>query len=210
MLITTYQLGFMSSLGLIVAIGAQNAFVLRQGLRHEQVGAVVAVSALSDIVLIAIGTGGVAWVSRVLPLAVPALTAGGIAFLLFHGVQAARRAWQPLAGIDVTAGTADRSPLNRRAAIAQAAAFSWLNPHAWLDTTVLIGSLAQAQGEPGNWVFAAGAASASTAWFVTLAWAARRMAPWFARPQAWRLLDSGVALMMLGLAGGLIGLLLQR
>lgn len=207
MLITIYQFGFMSSLGLIVAIGAQNAFVLRQALRREQTGAVVAVSVLSDIALIAIGTGGVAWVSRVLPLAVPVLTAGGIAFLLFHGVQAARRAWRPLAGIDVSEGAVNRSPLSLGTAIAQAAAFSWLNPHAWLDTTVLIGSLAQAQGEPGNWIFAAGAASASATWFMTLAWAARHMAPWFARPRAWQCLDAAVALMMLGLAGGLLGML---
>ena len=85
----------------------------------------------------------------------------------------------------------------------QAAAFSWLNPHAWLDTTVLIGSLANAQGADGRWAFAAGAASSSLLWFTLLAWAAGRLAPLFRRPQTWRVFDASVALMMMGLAGGL-------
>jgi L-lysine exporter family protein LysE/ArgO len=207
-LLPVFGLGLASSLGLIVAIGAQNAFVLRQGLRRERVGWVVAVSVASDVALIAIGTAGLAWVSTALPRAVPLLTAGGAAFLLLHGLQAARRAWHPAAS--AVAGSGGPA-LSRRAAIAQAAAFAWLNPHAWLDTTVLLGALAQAQaqtrGAGWNWVFASGAASGSALWFVALAWAAQRLAPWFARPQAWRAFDAGVALMMLALAGGLLALL---
>jgi L-lysine exporter family protein LysE/ArgO len=206
--VPVFLLGTAASLGLIIAIGAQNAFVLRQGLRRDRVGWVVAVSIASDVALIAIGTAGLAWVSSVLPRAVPLLTAGGAAFLLLHGLQAARRAWHPTAsGVAGASGPA----LSRRAAVAQAAAFAWLNPHAWLDTTVLLGALAQAQAQtngPGfNWVFAGGAASGSALWFVTLAWAAQRLAPWFGRPMAWRAFDAGVALMMLALAGGLLVLL---
>jgi L-lysine exporter family protein LysE/ArgO len=203
-----FLLGTASSLGLIVAIGAQNAFVLRQGLRRDRVGWVVAVSVASDVALIALGTAGLAWVSTALPRAVPLLTLAGAALLLLHGLQAARRAWRPGASLAAGAGG---PRLTRRAAIAQAAAFAWLNPHAWLDTTVLLGALAQAQvqshGPGANWVFAGGAASGSALWFVTLAWAAQRLAPWFDRPRAWRAFDAGVALMMLGLAGGLLALL---
>ncbi|MFM2053127.1 MAG: hypothetical protein RL456_1164 [Pseudomonadota bacterium] len=198
---STYFFGMAASAGLIIAIGAQNAFVMRQGLRREHVAAVVAVCALSDAALIGLGTAGLGFVSDRLPLAVPLLTLGGIVFLMLYGWQAARRAWRPAgAGLDA----AVRAPgLSRGAAIAQAAAFSWLNPHAWLDTTVLLGSLANAQGAEGRWVFAAGAATASLLWFVGLAWAAARMAPLFRRPRAWRVFDAGVAVMMMTLAGGL-------
>ena len=176
---STYFLGMAASGGLIMAIGAQNAFVLRQGLRREHVAAVVALCAVSD--------------------AVPLLTVAGILFLSVYGLQAARRAWRPDGqGLEAQGG----APLTRSAALLQAAAFTWLNPHAWLDTTVLLGSLANAHGE-GRWAFAAGAMTASLLWFTGLAWAAGRLAPLFRRPHTWRVFDAGVAVMMLGLAGGL-------
>ncbi|RZS47557.1 LysE/ArgO family amino acid transporter [Sphaerotilus mobilis] len=203
----TFLLGMATSWGLIVAIGAQNAFVLRQGLRREWVGSVVLVCALTDIVLIALGVAGLSWVSGGLPWLVPALTAVGVVFLASHGIAAARRAWRPVDATAIDASTGSAIPVSRRRIVLQAAAFSWLNPHAWLDTTVLIGSLAhaqlQAQGPGANWVFAGGAMSASALWFTTLAWAAGKLAPWFQRPQAWRALDAGIALMLLGLAAGL-------
>ncbi|MEY4907908.1 MAG: hypothetical protein RL260_1626 [Pseudomonadota bacterium] len=196
---STYFLGMAASAGLIMAIGAQNAFVLRQGIRREHVAAVVAVCALSDAALIALGTAGIGAVSTRFPLAIALLTVAGILFLSVYGLRAARRAWHPAGpGLDAQGGT----PLALSAALVQAAAFSWLNPHAWLDTTVLLGSLANAQGD-ARWSFAAGAMAASLLWFTGLAWMAGRLAPLFRRPHTWRVFDAGVAMMMLGLAGGL-------
>lgn len=199
MMTSTYFLGMAASAGLIMAIGAQNAFVLRQGVRHEHVAAVVTVCVLSDAALIALGTGGIGAISEHLPLAVPLLTVAGILFLTVYGLQAAKRAWKPAgAGMEAEASL----PLGLGAAMVQAAAFSWLNPHAWLDTTVLLGSLANAQGD-GRWTFAAGAMTSSLLWFTVLAWAAGRLAPLFRRPHTWRVFDAGVAMMMIALAGGL-------
>ena len=197
----SYLNGLLLAAGLIIAIGAQNAFVLRQGIRREHVAAVVALCAVSDAVLIALGTAGIGAVSAQVPLAVPLLTVAGILFLSVYGWQAARRAWQPAAA--GLTSREDDAPVGRGRVMLQAAAFSWLNPHAWLDTTVLIGSLANAQGADGRWAFAAGAASSSLLWFTLLAWAAGRLAPLFRRPQTWRVFDASVALMMMGLAGGL-------
>jgi L-lysine exporter family protein LysE/ArgO len=155
---------------------------------------------VSDAVLILIGTAGIGAASVVFPLAVPIMTIGGILFLSVYGVQAARRAWRPSGDtLNPNGGVA----LSRSSALLQAAAFSWLNPHAWLDTTVLLGSLANAQGDAQRWVFAAGAATSSLLWFTVLAWAAGRLAPLFRRPQTWRVFDAGVAVMMVALAGGL-------
>jgi len=198
--LSIYLLGLAASAGLIIAIGAQNAFVLRQGVRREHVVVVVAVCALSDALLIALGTAGIGGLSRWLPWAVPALTAGGVLFLALYGLRAARRAWRPAGnGLDASGG----APQTRRAAMLQAAAFSWLNPHAWLDTTVLLGSIAQAQPADQHWTFAAGAMTASLLWFTLLAWAAGRLATLFRQPRAWRVLDASIALMMMALAGNL-------
>jgi L-lysine exporter family protein LysE/ArgO len=196
---TTYFLGMAASAGLIMAIGAQNAFVLRQGVRHEHVAAVVAVCAVSDAALIALGTAGIGVASQAYPLAIPLMTLAGILFLSVYGLQAARRAWRPSGdSLHPQGGPA----LGLSAAALQAAAFSWLNPHAWLDTTVLLGSLANAQGDD-RWTFAAGAMTASLLWFTLLAWTAGRLAPLFRRPHTWRVFDAGVAMMMIALAGGL-------
>lgn len=196
----TYFLGMASCAGLIIAIGAQNAFILRQGIRREHVAAIVAVCTLSDALLISLGTAGIGAVSERLPMAVPVITIAGILFLSVYGWQAARRAWRPAGG--AMDGRAEGVALPLGTAMLQAAAFSWLNPHAWLDTTVLIGSLANAQGAQ-RWAFAGGAISASLLWFTLLAWAAGRLAPLFRQPRAWRVFDAGVAVMMAGLAGGL-------
>lgn len=196
---STYFLGMAASAGLIMAIGAQNAFVLRQGIRREHVAAVVAFCAISDAVLIALGTAGIGAASAHFPLAIPLLMVGGILFLSVYGLRAARRAWRPDGqGLNAQGGV----PMALSTALLQVAAFTWLNPHAWLDTTVLLGSLANAQGEQ-RWVFAAGAMTASLLWFTLLAWAAGRLAPLFRRPQTWRVFDAGVAMMMMALAGGL-------
>jgi L-lysine exporter family protein LysE/ArgO len=199
---TIFFLGLSSCLGLIVAIGAQNSFVLRQGLKREHVGTAVLVCLASDIALISLGVLGFGWLSAQVPAALPLLTGAGIVFLGVYGLQAAGRALRPASTIAQTMTQEPRR--NRRSIALQAASFSWLNPHAWLDTTVLLGSLAQLQPAGQRWTFACGAASASMMWFVGLGLLARQLAPWFNRPGLWRGLDGGIALMMFVLVAGLV------
>jgi L-lysine exporter family protein LysE/ArgO len=187
--------GLALGMGLIVAIGAQNAFVLRQGLRLEHVAAVVAVCAVSDVALIAAGVLGAGAALSQLPWLVPVVCFAGAAFLLGYGVLAARRALRPgallpnaagaRAGVAVTVGTC--------------LALTWLNPHVYLDTVVLLGSMASTYGEH-RWQFAAGAGLGSAVWFTGLGYGARLLRPVFARPAAWRILDGGIALVMASLA----------
>jgi L-lysine exporter family protein LysE/ArgO len=187
--------GLALGLGLIVAIGAQNAFVLRQGLRLEHVAAVVAVCALSDLALIFAGVLGAGEVLERVSWLVPVVCFAGAAFLLWYGAMAARRALRPGAllpqaggagaGLAVTVGTC--------------LALTWLNPHVYLDTVVLLGSMASTYGEH-RWQFAAGAGLGSTIWFLGLGYGARLLRPVFARPAAWRVLDGGIAVVMAALA----------
>jgi L-lysine exporter family protein LysE/ArgO len=186
-------------LALIVAIGAQNAFVLRQGLRGEHVVAVVAVCALSDLVLIVAGVAGTGALLDRVPSALTAVRWAGAAFLLGYGVLAARRALRP-AGALVAQG-AQRTPL--LATVLTASALTWLNPHVYLDTVVLLGSVAAAHGDL-RWHFGAGAAVGSLLWFSALGAGARLLRPVFARPGAWRILDAGIALVMVVLAVALV------
>ncbi|MEZ5657120.1 MAG: LysE/ArgO family amino acid transporter [Burkholderiaceae bacterium] len=192
--------GLALSLGLIVAIGAQNAFVLRQGLRREHVVSVVAFCALADALLITAGVMGMAqalarnaWLARALALF-------GAAFLAFYGWRALQRARRPQQ-LDVVRGGAGSS---RTAVLAQAAAFTLLNPHVYLDTVLLVGSIGARHPGPLQAWFIAGAASASALWFGLLGFGARRVAPWFAHPRAWQILDAVIAVMMFGLAAGLL------
>jgi L-lysine exporter family protein LysE/ArgO len=187
--------GLALGLGLIVAIGAQNAFVLRQGLRTEHVTAVVAVCALSDVVLIAAGVSGAGALLTRLPWLVPVVCFAGAAFLLVYGLLAARRALRPTA-LQTGAGGAAAGPA---ATVATCLALTWLNPHVYLDTVVLLGSLASTYGEQ-RWSFATGAAVGSIAWFTALGFGARLLRPVFARPAAWRVLDGGIAVVMTALA----------
>jgi L-lysine exporter family protein LysE/ArgO len=184
---------------LIVAIGAQNAFVLRQGLRREHVGPIVALCAICDAVLMTAGVAGLAQHEGILrrPLA-GWLTAGGVAFLTAYGLRALWRARTP-ATLQAAQGV---QPVPLAQALAQAAAFTLLNPHVYLDTVVLVGSIGAQQGEQ-RWWFAAGASAASLAWFSGLGYGARWLAPLFARPRAWQVLDGLIGLTMLGLAAGL-------
>ena len=182
-------------LSLIVAIGAQNAFVLRQGLRAEHVAAAVAVCLLSDVVLIAAGTAGAgALVTRV-PELLTVVCLAGAAFLLVYGAMAARRAVRPAALVTEEAG--------RRAGllvtVTTGLALTWLNPHVYLDTVVLLGSLASTWDEQ-RWWFAAGAGLGSAVWFTGLGYGARLLRPVFARPAAWRVLDVVIAVVMVTLA----------
>jgi L-lysine exporter family protein LysE/ArgO len=178
-------LGF--GLSLIVAIGAQNAFVLRQGLRGERVGAVVAICAVSDAVLIALGVAGAGALIQGVPELADGARIGGAAFLLGYAALAARRAWRPGA---LEAGSAGGGPV-----LVTALALTWLNPHVYLDTVVLLGSVAAAHGD-ARWWFGLGATAGSLLWFTGLGYGARLLRKPFAKPAAWRALDGAVALVM--------------
>jgi L-lysine exporter family protein LysE/ArgO len=187
--------GFVLGASLIVAIGAQNAFVLRQGLRREHVGAVVAACAAIDSLLIAAGVAGLGAALGPHPALLRALSWLGAAVLAAYGVQAARRALHP-----GTLQAQGEAPATRRAVLMQAASLSLLNPHVYLDTVLLVGSVGAQQQGAARPLFALGAAAASFTWFMLLGYGARAAAPLFSRALAWRLLDAGVALTMWTLA----------
>jgi L-lysine exporter family protein LysE/ArgO len=197
----SFTTGFALSLGLIVAIGAQNAFVLRQGLRGEHVLPVVLFCAVADALLVAVGVVGMGRVLERLPVLAPALTLGGAIFLFAYAVLAWRRALNPGALHAAHAGSA--SPLSR--VMAQTAAFTLLNPHVYVDTVLLVGAVGAQQPGAGKAAFIAGSALASAGWFATLGTGARLLAPLFARPAAWRWLDAFVGSVMLLLGGLLAG-----
>ena len=187
---------------LIVAIGAQNAFVLRQGLRREHVGPVVLICAGCDALLICAGVAGLARVLGQRPGLAGWLTVGGVAFLTVYGLRALWRArWRSLrpGALHAAQGT---QALTLPQALAQTAAFTLLNPHVYLDTVVLVGSVGAQQGA-ARWWFAAGASVASVVWFTALGYGARLLAPLFERPRAWQVLDALIGLTMLGLAAAL-------
>jgi L-lysine exporter family protein LysE/ArgO len=189
--------GFLVGLSLILAIGAQNAFVLRQGLRREHVGAVVAVCALSDAALIGAGVAGFRALSARLPWLQPVMLWAGVAFLVTYGLLRLRAAWGGGAGLVPQGATA---PLSRT--IATALLFTWANPHVYLDTLVLIGAVS-AQYAPHQAGFAVGAMLSSLTFFAALGYGARLLAPLFARPRAWVWLEAGVGVTMLVLAAAL-------
>ena len=191
--------GFGLGLALIVAIGAQNAFVLRQGLRGEHVAGVVAVCALSDLLLITAGVAGTGALLERVPAAVEVVRWAGAAFLAGYGVLAARRALRPVGAL--TGDPAERTPLGT--ALLTAGALTWLSPHVYLDTVVLLGSVAATQGDL-RWAFGAGAGAASVLWFSALGAGARLLRPVFVRASAWRVLDALVAVVMAALAVGLL------
>lgn len=188
--------GFALSLGLIVAIGAQNTFVLRQGLCREHVGTIVLFCAAADGALIAAGVLGMAQGLDNRPGLARALALAGAAFLAVYGVQALRRAHHP----HRPRAAEERAAFSRGAAIAQAAAFTLLNPHVYLDTVLLVGSIGAQQPSALREWFIAGASAASIVWFGLLGYGARWLAPWFSRPRAWQMLDGLIGLTMMVLA----------
>ena len=190
--------GLLTGLSLIVAIGAQNAFVLRQGLRRSHVGLVVAICALSDVVLILAGVAGIGVLVDRAAWAVEVVRWLGVVFLTVYGVGSLLRARRAQA-LDAGDGVVE----TRRGVVARAVALTWLNPHVYLDTVLLLGSIAGTHGTPGRWWFALGACLASIAWFAGLGYGARLLRRPFSRPSAWRALDGAVALIM-----GAIGLTL--
>ena len=180
---------------LVVAVGAQNTFVLQQGLRREHVGPVVAVCLGLDAILMTLGVHGVAVALGSHPTVLAAMGAAGAAFLLVYAWQAARRALSGQA-LDVRTVGAARGlgPV-----LLQALACTLLNPHVYLDTLMLVGAVGAQQAPALRWAFVAGCVSSSAIWFVGLGYGARLLAPVFARPIAWRWLDAGVAITMGGL-----------
>jgi L-lysine exporter family protein LysE/ArgO len=198
--------GLVTGASLIIAIGAQNAFVLRQGLRREHVLPIVLVCALSDIVLIAAGVAGVGALVTAVPVVMTVIRWAGALFLLGYAALAIRRAITPQALIPTTAdgtaaqGAATGSRSGLSVAILTALALTWLNPHVYLDTVVLVGSLAASYGSGEKWLFAVGAGCASILWFASLGFGARYLGRLFARPVAWQILDGTIAVVMIALA----------
>lgn len=190
-------LGF--GLSLIVAIGAQNAFVLRQGLEGRHVGGVVAICAVSDVVLIALGVGGLGSLVTRLPTLLDVVRLAGAVFLAGYAVVALRRALGP--GSQLVQAT-EAMP-SRRQVLATGLALTWLNPHVYLDTVLLLGTVAGTHGG-GRWWFGAGAALGSVLWFSALGYGAGRLRPLFARPMAWRVLDLLIAITMAAIATSLV------
>lgn len=193
---------FFSGLGiglsLIVAIGAQNAFVLKQGLLRQHVFSVCLFCAASDAALIAAGVAGAGAIARNAPWFLAAMRWGGAAFLIWYGFRSARAAWR---GGDALQAQGAAAP-SLAATLSTIAGLTWLNPHVWLDTVVLLGSVSAVQ--PDRMAFALGAMSGSFLFFFSLGYGARLLAPLFARPIAWRILDAGVALVMWTIAATLI------
>jgi len=198
---------------LIIAIGAQNLFVLRQGLRREHVVIVAAICAISDAVLIALGVSGVGLVLDAVPWLVDVVRWAGAVFLVAYGLLAAKRAWRPSGEALVTgetrtdAAAASVTTTATRTRVLPVAltvlALTWLNPHVYLDTVFLLGTVANTHGD-GRWWFAAGAMVASLAWFFGLAVGARFLGRWLSTPRAWRLLDAVIAVVMIALAVSLV------
>ena len=187
--------GYLIGLSLILAIGAQNAFVLRQGLRREHVGAVVLVCAVSDAVLIAGGVAGFGVLAARLPWLEPVMLWAGVAFLTVYGAQRLLAAARGGAAL-VPQGL----PASLSRTIATAMLFTWANPHVYLDTLVLVGAVSS-QYAPQQAGFAAGAMLASASFFAALGYGARLLAPVFAHPGTWVWLEAGVGVTMLVLAG---------
>ncbi|MGN5631893.1 LysE/ArgO family amino acid transporter [Streptomyces sp. AC154] len=193
--------GFSTGLSLIVAIGAQNAFVLRQGVRRQAVLAVVGICAASDAALIALGVAGLGTVVAARPAALTAVGLAGGGYLLCYGALAARRALRPAAGQALATEGASTGSI--RTAVLTCLALTWLNPHVYLDTVLLLGSVAAERG-PLRWAFGVGAILASLVWFAGLAYGARLLSGILNRPTAWRILDALVAATMLTMGAMLL------
>ncbi|MFT5343242.1 MAG: L-lysine exporter family protein LysE/ArgO [Paracoccaceae bacterium] len=190
--------GFALGFGLILAIGAQNAFVLRQGLRREHVFWVCLTCAVSDAILIVAGIAGFGALATAVPWFEPIMRSGGAAFLICYGASNLHSAWQGGTALDVTGG----AQTSFVAILATLLAFTWLNPHVYLDTVVLIGSVSS-QYDSRLW-FGIGAVTASFVFFFGLGYGARFLTPFFARPKAWQVLDLLIGLTMWVIAAKLL------
>jgi len=197
--LTAFAKGFALSLGLIAAIGAQNMFVLRQGLKREHVLPIVLFCAAADAALIVAGVNGLGAALALVPGLSLALSLSGAAFLAWYGVTALRRAANP--GILVVE---QQAGISLGAALAGTAAFTFLNPHVYIDTVMLMGAVGTSLPSDDRTPFMIGASSASFTWFASLGFGARFLAPLFAKQAAWRILDTVIGVMMLALAASLL------
>ncbi|HZW21363.1 LysE/ArgO family amino acid transporter [Noviherbaspirillum sp.] len=195
-----YLKGLGLGAGLIVAIGSQNAHVLRMGLRRQHVGLTVLVCILCEALLISLGVAGVGTMVEQSPVLLAAARWGGALFLAWYGL----RAWRSAFGRHALNAAPHTVEIGMREAVATVLAVTLLNPHVYLDTVVLLGAIGGQQGPEGKWWFALGAVTAGAVWFVLLGFGARLLAPWFARPSAWRLLDGVIGVVMLLLAATLV------
>jgi L-lysine exporter family protein LysE/ArgO len=195
MFLAAASAGFVAGAGLIIAIGAQNAFVLRQGLQRRHVGPVVATCMIGDVVLIVCGVVGIGALVRQWPGLLQALRFGGAAFLGTYGLLAAQRAWHGGQALAPRVGAA----ADRHGVLLACLAFTFLNPHVYLDTMVLLGSLSTRYPGSARWAFALGACAASVLWFCALGYGARLLLPVFRNRHAWRALDALMAVCMLAL-----------
>ena len=189
--------GFLTGLSLIVAIGAQNAFVLRQGLRRQHVLPVVLICAFSDALLIVLGIAGLGAAINSVPLLLEVFRYGGAAYLLWFAIGAIRRAIKPSALVE-----SEQQVDSLRQTIVTAVALTYLNPHVYIDTVLLLGSIAN-QFED-RWLFGVGAASASFVWFFTLGFGASWLGKYVKKPVFWRVLDVFIAIMMITIAAMLL------
>ncbi|OHC80881.1 MAG: lysine transporter LysE [Rhodoferax sp. RIFCSPLOWO2_12_FULL_60_11] len=205
-----FNAGLLLSLSLIMALGPQNAHVLRMGLRGQHLWLTIGLCILSDVLFIGMSIFGLGQLGGLSDTIRNALVGGGILFLLVYGAQAFARFRSGAAAAMSQANASDEAVMTRRQAILAALAFSWLNPHVWLDTAVLLGTASLAWGQPGNAVFGMGAATGSVIWFTGLGVCLLCLGPRLRRPGVWRALDALVALLMWGtalvLGLGLLGL----
>ena len=199
-LINVFFTAFVLAAGLIMAIGAQNAHVLRQGIAGHYVGITVILCAFFDTVLMTSGVFGFGWLLTQLPMLEDVARVGGAVFLLWYGSRCVRSAMAPLSSVSVESRVATSLP----AAIATVSAFTLLNPHVYLDTVVLIGSIGGQYEGSARTVFAVGAFTASWVWFIALGYGARLVRPYFENPRAWQVLDGFIALVMFAIALSLL------
>ncbi len=188
--------GLLSGFTLIVAIGAQNAFVLRQGIARDRVGVVVAICAVSDLLLIVAGVLGVGALVETRPGLLRVITGAGAAYLVWFGIRSLLAARRPKA--------LSASAPARGSAALTAVALTWLNPHVYLDTVLMLGNLSTAHGPTGRWWFGLGAGVASLVWFTALGYAAHLASRWLARPRTWQVIEVLIGLVMFGLAAMLL------
>ena len=194
-MLAIYFTGLITSLGLIVAIGAQNAFLLRQGLRGEHVFVLASICAVSDAILISAGVAGFGVAVKAAPWLEPVMRYGGAAFVAFYGLRSLQAAFRGAASLNPA--DAPAMPLGK--AVLTCLAFTWANPHCYLDTVVFLGSIST-RFTPHQWTFGAGAATGSFLFFFALGYGSRLLQPLMARPSSWRILDAIIGLTMAGLA----------
>jgi L-lysine exporter family protein LysE/ArgO len=199
-MISSILSGALLGFSLIIAIGPQNAHVLRMGLARKFVFATVIACALTDWILIGIGVAGFATLTSLAPWLMKLLLLAAFLFLIYYGWLGFRRAMSSSTNV-LDFSAAAGLPTSLKKAVVTALAFSWLNPHAWLDTAVLVGGASLSFASPENWWFGLGAATASTIWFFGLGATASALSPWLAKPLTWRLIDFSIALTMWGTAG---------